>query len=77
MRKRSDLMPNVPIYPNLFCMVGLGARGLCSAPLLAETLASQIVGDPLPLPLDVLEKIHPSRMWVRKMLKGRPITEES
>ncbi|SJN31146.1 tRNA (5-methylaminomethyl-2-thiouridylate)-methyltransferase [Vibrio casei] len=77
LRKRSDLMPNVPIYPNLFCMVGLGARGLCSAPLLAETLASQIVGDPLPLPLDVLEKIHPSRMWVRKMLKGRPITEES
>ncbi|OEF23708.1 bifunctional tRNA (5-methylaminomethyl-2-thiouridine)(34)-methyltransferase MnmD/FAD-dependent 5-carboxymethylaminomethyl-2-thiouridine(34) oxidoreductase MnmC [Vibrio rumoiensis] len=77
LRKRSDLMPDVPIYPNLFCMVGLGARGLCSAPLLAETLASQIVGDPLPLPIEVLEKIHPARMWVRKMLKGRPINEKS
>nr|WP_162497285.1 bifunctional tRNA (5-methylaminomethyl-2-thiouridine)(34)-methyltransferase MnmD/FAD-dependent 5-carboxymethylaminomethyl-2-thiouridine(34) oxidoreductase MnmC [Vibrio algivorus] len=76
LRKRPDLMPDIPHYPNLFCMVGLGARGLCSAPLLAEVLASQISGDPLPLPLEVLEKIHPARMWVRKMLKGRPITEE-
>lgn len=76
LRKHSELMPDIPHYPNLFCMVGLGARGLCSAPLLAEVLASQISGDPLPLPLEVLEKIHPARMWVRKMLKGRPITEE-
>ncbi|WP_105903277.1 bifunctional tRNA (5-methylaminomethyl-2-thiouridine)(34)-methyltransferase MnmD/FAD-dependent 5-carboxymethylaminomethyl-2-thiouridine(34) oxidoreductase MnmC [Vibrio gangliei] len=76
LRKRSKLMPDIPHYPNLFCMVGLGARGLCSAPLLSEVLASQIAGDPMPLPVEVLEKIHPARMWVRKMLKGRPITEE-
>lgn len=69
-------MPDIPHYPNLFCIVGLGARGLCSAPLLAEILASQMSGDPLPLPLETLEKIHPARMWVRKMLKGRPITTE-
>lgn len=66
---------DVPSYPNLYCMLGLGSRGLCSAPLLAETLASQICGDPLPLPVDVLETLHPSRMWVRKLRKGKAITE--
>ncbi|MDW3145064.1 FAD-dependent 5-carboxymethylaminomethyl-2-thiouridine(34) oxidoreductase MnmC, partial [Vibrio sp. 2094] len=40
-------------FPNLFCFLGLGSRGLSSAPLLAEVLASQICGDPLPLPVDV------------------------
>lgn len=64
-----------PVYPNLFCMLGLGSRGLSSAPLLAEVLASQICGDPLPLPVDVLEELHPSRMWVRKLRKGKAITE--
>lgn len=65
----------IPQYPNLFCMLGLGSRGLSSAPLLAETLASQICGDPLPLPVDVLESLHPSRMWIRKLRKGKAITE--
>ena len=65
----------VPHYPNLFCMLGLGSRGLTSSPLLAETLASQICGDPLPLPIDVLEELHPSRMWVRKLRKGKSISE--
>ncbi|KJY81614.1 FAD-dependent oxidoreductase [Vibrio galatheae] len=67
--------PVIDQYPNLFCLLGLGSRGLSSAPLLAETLASQICGDPLPLPVDVLEALHPSRMWVRKLRKGKAITE--
>ncbi len=62
-------------FPNLFCFLGLGSRGLSSAPLLAEVLASQICGDPLPLPVDVLTELHPSRMWVRKLRKGKAITE--
>ncbi|WP_076585485.1 bifunctional tRNA (5-methylaminomethyl-2-thiouridine)(34)-methyltransferase MnmD/FAD-dependent 5-carboxymethylaminomethyl-2-thiouridine(34) oxidoreductase MnmC [Vibrio ostreicida] len=74
-KTNQDQAKNVPIYPNLFCMLGLGSRGLSSSPLLAETLASQICGDPLPLPIDVLEQLHPSRMWVRKLRKGKAITE--
>ncbi|HDY7526093.1 TPA: bifunctional tRNA (5-methylaminomethyl-2-thiouridine)(34)-methyltransferase MnmD/FAD-dependent 5-carboxymethylaminomethyl-2-thiouridine(34) oxidoreductase MnmC [Vibrio vulnificus] len=62
-------------FPNLFCLLGLGSRGLSSAPLMAELLASQICNDPLPLPIDVLEELHPSRMWVRKLRKGKAITE--
>jgi tRNA 5-methylaminomethyl-2-thiouridine biosynthesis bifunctional protein len=60
-------------YPNLYAFLGLGSRGLSSAPLLGELLASIICNDPLPLPVDILEKLHPSRMWVRKLLKGKEI----
>ncbi|ROV61591.1 bifunctional tRNA (5-methylaminomethyl-2-thiouridine)(34)-methyltransferase MnmD/FAD-dependent 5-carboxymethylaminomethyl-2-thiouridine(34) oxidoreductase MnmC [Vibrio ponticus] len=67
--------PNTPHHDNLFCLLGLGSRGLSSAPLMAEVLASQICGDPLPLPVDLLEQIDPSRMWIRKLRKGKAITE--
>lgn len=62
-----------PHYANLYCFLGLGSRGLSSAPLMAEILASQICGDPLPLPVDLLEQLDPSRMWVRKLRKGKEI----
>jgi tRNA 5-methylaminomethyl-2-thiouridine biosynthesis bifunctional protein len=44
---------------------------------MAELLASQMSGDPLPLAVDVLETLHPSRMWVRKLKKGKAITERT
>jgi tRNA 5-methylaminomethyl-2-thiouridine biosynthesis bifunctional protein len=28
----------------------------------------------MPLPVDVLEAIHPSRMWVRRLRKGKALT---
>lgn len=58
-------------YPNLYTMLGLGARGVCSAPLLGEYLASLLCQDPLPLACDVMENLHPSRMWIRKLAKGK------
>ncbi len=70
---RGDSSQELPQYSNLYCLLGLGSRGLSSSPLMAEVLASQICGDPLPLPADVLESIHPSKMWVRKLLKGKAI----
>ncbi len=68
-----DNANDVAIHPNLYCMVGLGSRGLSSAPLLGEIIASQINGDPLPLPQAVLDALHPGRMWVKKCLKGQSI----
>ncbi|MPW35414.1 bifunctional tRNA (5-methylaminomethyl-2-thiouridine)(34)-methyltransferase MnmD/FAD-dependent 5-carboxymethylaminomethyl-2-thiouridine(34) oxidoreductase MnmC [Vibrio sp. B1Z05] len=62
-------------YPNLFCLIGLGSRGLTSAPLSAEILASQMLGYPLPMPASTLNALHPSRMWVRKLIKGRPLAK--
>ncbi|MCG9778658.1 bifunctional tRNA (5-methylaminomethyl-2-thiouridine)(34)-methyltransferase MnmD/FAD-dependent 5-carboxymethylaminomethyl-2-thiouridine(34) oxidoreductase MnmC [Photobacterium damselae] len=63
----------VPVYNNLFALIGLGSRGLSSAPLVGEMMASQICGDPLPMPLSVLEALHPGRMWVRKLVKGKAL----
>lgn len=73
-RDQASSIETVASYPNLYCFIGLGSRGLSSAPLLAEVLASQICGDPMPLPVDVLEAIHPSRMWVRRLRKGKALT---
>ncbi|MCL9774262.1 bifunctional tRNA (5-methylaminomethyl-2-thiouridine)(34)-methyltransferase MnmD/FAD-dependent 5-carboxymethylaminomethyl-2-thiouridine(34) oxidoreductase MnmC [Vibrio methylphosphonaticus] len=64
---------SVPEHHNLFCMLGLGSRGLSSAPLIGEVLVSQICGDPLPMPVDLLSGIHPSRTWIRRIKKSRPL----
>ncbi|PJC93986.1 FAD-dependent 5-carboxymethylaminomethyl-2-thiouridine(34) oxidoreductase MnmC, partial [Aeromonas lusitana] len=63
----------LPLYPGLYVLGALGSRGLCSAPLCGELVASEICGDPLPLPADLLEALHPARYWVRKLLKGKPL----
>ena len=47
--------------PPLWLLAGLGSRGLCSAPLLGELLASELCGEPLPLPSSLLDALHPSR----------------
>lgn len=67
--------PSLEVSEGLYCMLGLGSRGLSSAPLMAEVLASQIYNDPIPLPVDLLQAIHPARMWVRKLRKGKAINQ--
>ncbi len=71
-QKESDVI-DVPVYDDLFCLVGLGSRGLSSAPLMAELLVSQICGDPMPFPVDILNELHPARMWVRRLRKGKAL----
>ncbi|WP_174219027.1 bifunctional tRNA (5-methylaminomethyl-2-thiouridine)(34)-methyltransferase MnmD/FAD-dependent 5-carboxymethylaminomethyl-2-thiouridine(34) oxidoreductase MnmC [Aeromonas allosaccharophila] len=63
----------LPLHPGLYVLGALGSRGLCSAPLCGELLASEICGDPLPLATDLLEALHPARYWVRKLLKGKAL----
>ncbi|WP_442801177.1 bifunctional tRNA (5-methylaminomethyl-2-thiouridine)(34)-methyltransferase MnmD/FAD-dependent 5-carboxymethylaminomethyl-2-thiouridine(34) oxidoreductase MnmC [Serratia rubidaea] len=72
-RQRGEVIDQAPVYPNLFMLGGLGSRGLCSAPLAAEILAAQLFGEPLPADAEVLAALNPNRMWVRKLLKGRPL----
>lgn len=62
-----------PVYPNLFMLGGLGSRGLCTAPLSAEVLASQMSNEPLPLDARTLSALNPNRLWVRKLLKGKQV----
>ncbi|WP_087017648.1 bifunctional tRNA (5-methylaminomethyl-2-thiouridine)(34)-methyltransferase MnmD/FAD-dependent 5-carboxymethylaminomethyl-2-thiouridine(34) oxidoreductase MnmC [Thaumasiovibrio subtropicus] len=73
LQKQQEAANDVAQFDNLYCLIGLGSRGLSSAPLLGELLASQMCGDPLPLPQSVLDALHPSRMWVRKLLKGKAV----
>jgi len=61
-------------HSGLSILGGLGSRGLCSAPLAAEILASQLAGEALPLDLSTLNALHPGRFWIRKRIKGRPIS---
>ena len=50
--------------------LGHGSRGLVSAPLSANYLASLLVGEPAPLERNIIEALHPNRFVIRKMKRG-------
>lgn len=68
-----DNAVSAPVYPELYMLGGLGSRGLCSAPLLAEVLAAQMSDEPIPLDRVTLAGLNPNRLWVRKLLKGKKV----
>jgi len=72
--QQQQLIEPSPVHANLFMLGALGSRGLSSAPLAAEILAAQIAGEPQPLDASTLAALNPNRMWVRKLIKGRPVT---
>ena len=45
----------------LFVLGGLGSRGFCVAPLLAEHIAALALGAPSPLPRDLAARVDPGR----------------
>ena len=49
----------------LYLLTGLGSRGFCVAPLLAEHVAAKIVGAPSPLPADYARRLSPARFTGR------------
>lgn len=51
----------VPDTPGLYGLGGLGSRGFCVAPLLAEHVAALVTGTPTPLPNDLAARICPGR----------------
>lgn len=55
--------------PNLYVLSGLGSRGLTTAPLMAELLASQITGEPLPFASKLLNALNPNRFLIKKLIK--------
>lgn len=60
-----------PVIDNLYLMTGLGARGLCSAPLLADILAADICGTPYPVDAQMLFNLAPNRFVIRDIIKGK------
>jgi len=71
--KNKNTAEDITCFPNIYAFLGLGSRGLSTAPLLGEYLASLMIGEALPLPVDLTEKLHPTRMWIRKLRKGKKI----
>jgi tRNA 5-methylaminomethyl-2-thiouridine biosynthesis bifunctional protein len=58
---RLPLAGAVPGRPGLFVLGGLGSRGFCAAPLLAEHVAALAVGGASPLPRDLAARVDPVR----------------
>lgn len=56
--------------PGLFGLLGLGSRGLVWSALMGEFLASQIVGEPSPIEVDLAEAVDPARFWARSLRGG-------
>ncbi len=54
---------------NLFILTGLGSRGLTTAPLMAEILASQITRQPLPFSHTLLNALNPNRYLIRDLIR--------
>lgn len=72
-KRRRQIPVLAPAYHQLYILSALGSRGLCSAPLSAEILASQIFDEPFPVEDSVLNALHPNRFWVRPLLRGKAI----
>jgi tRNA 5-methylaminomethyl-2-thiouridine biosynthesis bifunctional protein len=57
--------------PGLWVLTGLGSRGFCLAPVLAEHVAAQVLDAPSPLPHPVAALVDPGRFAARAARKGR------
>ena len=69
--KNWKLYEAAPTINNLYILTGLGARGLCSAPLAAEILAADICGTPYPINSKMLFNLSPNRFVIRDLIKRK------
>lgn len=69
--KRWRYDPPTPVIKNLYCLTGLGARGLCTAPLLADILTSDICGTPYTLTNEELFNLAPNRFVIRDIIRRK------
>lgn len=74
LRRRKQPIKSAVNFPNLFLIGALNSRGLTSAPILGESLASLIFNEPLPLSEEIIHTLSANRSWIRKLLKGTQIT---
>jgi tRNA 5-methylaminomethyl-2-thiouridine biosynthesis bifunctional protein len=60
-----------PTLSGLYLNIGHGSRGLTSAPLCAELVASYICGENFPLAKDHAEALLPGRFYIREMVRNK------
>ncbi|SDM06645.1 tRNA 5-methylaminomethyl-2-thiouridine biosynthesis bifunctional protein [Franzmannia pantelleriensis] len=72
--KDAKRIPDTPgtHHPGLWISAAHGSRGLASAPLCAELIASRICDEPLPLPIDLADQLHPGRRLIRDLIRLTP-----
>ncbi|MEQ6917108.1 bifunctional tRNA (5-methylaminomethyl-2-thiouridine)(34)-methyltransferase MnmD/FAD-dependent 5-carboxymethylaminomethyl-2-thiouridine(34) oxidoreductase MnmC [Halomonas aquatica] len=70
--KDATRVPEVPgcHHGGLWISTGHGSRGLASAPLCAELIASMICDEPMPLEQPLVDHLHPGRRIIRDMVRG-------
>lgn len=75
LRKDARLVPDMPCpwLDGLYVNSGHGSRGLITAPLSGELLATWLEDEPLPLPRDVAEACHPNRFAVRALVRSNVV----
>jgi tRNA 5-methylaminomethyl-2-thiouridine biosynthesis bifunctional protein len=64
---RGAHLAELPRSPGLFSLVALGSRGLALAPILGETIACRIEGEPPPLEKALLDAVDPARFILRHL----------
>lgn len=64
---------DAPWLDGLLVSTGHGSRGLVTAPIAGELVASLIAGEPLPLPDRVVQALGAARFLARALKRGRPI----
>jgi len=67
---KSEVLPALSVRAGEWMLLGLGSRGISYSSLAAEILASLMVGDPLPVELDLWEHLHPARFWIRNLKRN-------
>lgn len=65
----SAKLKDIPRLSGLHGLLGYASRGLVWSHLLAETLVSQLEGEPLPLEADLVDAIDPARFPLREIRK--------
>ncbi len=60
-----------PCIDNLYVLLGLGARGLCSAPLAADILTAELCNSPYPMDNQMLFNLSPNRFIIRDIIKRK------
>ena len=60
-----------PCIDNLYVLLGLGARGLCSAPLAADILTAELCNTPYPMDNQMLFNLSPNRFIIRDIIKRK------
>ncbi|MFB9866832.1 bifunctional tRNA (5-methylaminomethyl-2-thiouridine)(34)-methyltransferase MnmD/FAD-dependent 5-carboxymethylaminomethyl-2-thiouridine(34) oxidoreductase MnmC [Vreelandella sulfidaeris] len=57
-------------HPGLWITAAHGSRGLASAPLCAEVIASRICDEPMPLEAPLVDHLHPGRRIISALIRG-------